>query len=120
MTVTVQEQRQGFSRIKWAWTSDASGDASEATPGKFTGLVFECVTIPDGVDAPTDNYDITITDDDGLDVLRGLGADRDTANTEYLHINQDGLGTVHNSILTLTVANAGNAKEGVVYLTIMV
>ena len=120
MTATVQEQRQGFSRIKWEWTSDGTGDASEAAPGSFTGLVFECITIPDGSAAPTADYDITITDDDGVDVLRGLGADRATATTEYLHINQDGLGVVHHSALTLTVANAGDTKEGAIYLTVMV
>ena len=39
-------------------------------------------SFPSGSTAPTDNYDITIEDSDGVDVLGGAGANRDAANTE--------------------------------------
>lgn len=118
VTITEQEQRQGIQRVKFAWVSAADGTASGTTASKFNGLVYECVTDPSAT-APTDNYDITITDDDGIDVLHGLGANRDTATTEYLEAS-DGLGIVHNSTLALAIANAGDSKEGVVWLTLMV
>ena len=73
-------------------------------------------TIPSGVAAPTDDYDITVTDADGHDVLWGAGANRDTADTEY--VARASLAAVAGSVLTLTVANAGDTKSGVVVLYI--
>jgi hypothetical protein len=40
------------------------------------------VTIPSGVTAPTDNYDVTLEDANGRDLLAGTGLNRDEANTE--------------------------------------
>src|SRR5690349_5578905 len=67
------------------WTSVASGNAS-GTARKISGLLVRAVTVPGaGGAAPTDNYDITITDEQSVDVLAnckvGL-SNRDTANTE--------------------------------------
>jgi hypothetical protein len=101
-------------KIRWSWTSDGSGDASEATTKAYDGKLIGLTTDPDGSAAPTDNYDIVITDGDGDDVLLGAGADRDTANTE--HVAEASLGAVAGSKLTLVVSAAGAAKEGVVVL----
>lgn len=103
-------------KIVFEWTSDAGGDATETTAAAYDGKLIGLTTIPDAVAAPTDDYDITLTDVEGHDVLLGAGANRDTANTE--HVAEASLGAVAGSKLTLTVAAAGNAKEGiaVVYL----
>lgn len=82
----------------------------------YNGVIQRLVTDPDGSAAPTDDYDITITDEDGYDVLMGAGANRDTATTEQVLATS--LGCVANDKLTLNVANAGSAKAGVVVLYI--
>lgn len=99
-------------KIVWAWTSDASGDASEATSAAFDGKLIGLTTIPDAVAAPTTLYDVTVTDAGGHDVLLGAGADRSATVTE--HVAEASLGAAAASKLTLVVANAGNAKEGTV------
>lgn len=115
-TVTVTEQtHRTLKRIKWSWTSTSGGAADKVTTATFTGEVLTLVTDPGGT-APTDNYDITVTDADGIDVLAGAGANRDTANTEY--VLAASLGGCVDSVLTLNVTNAGNAKEGDVYVYI--
>jgi hypothetical protein len=101
-------------KLVWTWTSDASGDASEASVFKMTGKILGLATIPDGTAVPTDNYDVTILDSDGHDVLLGAGANRDIATTEY--VSETSLAAVVNSKLTLTVAAAGASKKGTVIL----
>jgi hypothetical protein len=115
-TVPVSEERSGrFRKITWAWTCTAGGSAIKGTPHTATGKLVRLVTVPAAAgDAPTDNYDVTILDQDGTDVLMGAGANRDTADTEQ--VAQASLGIVVNDTLELNVANAGNAKKGTVYL----
>lgn len=111
MAVTATETTHtSAKKVAFAWTSDGSGDATGTTSAAFDGKIEGLTTIPDGVAAPTDNYDITITDADGHDVLLGAGANRDTANTE--HVTSASLAAVAGSKLTLTVANAGASKQG--------
>ena len=102
-------------KIKFEWTSDASGDAVITTTNEYTGSIIEVITVPSAT-APTADYDITITDADSIDVLHGNGADRSATLTEY--IAEANLGTVVNSKLTLTVANAGDTKSGTAYVYI--
>lgn len=103
------------------WTTDASGAASGTSP-KISGTLIKGVTDPG--DGPTDDYDITITDAEGLDVLAvcqsGL-SNRDTANSEQVYfLVLDAAGSplaqsVHPVVcdqLTVTVANAGDTKSG--------
>lgn len=99
-------------KIKWTWTSSAGGAADLVTPGVYAGRVIALVTDP-GTTAPDDNYDITITDAEGYDVMQGAGANRDTANTETA---VPAAASVAFGPLTLNVSNAGSAKEGVAIL----
>lgn len=118
-TVTVTETtHRTVKEIKYAWTSGSAGDAgtaSGATTNYYTGKLIWFVTDP-GATAPTDNYDITITDANSIDVLAGAGADRDTANTEY--VAEASLGAVVESKLTINITNAGTSKVGTAYLYI--
>lgn len=110
-------------KVKWAWTSATGGAIADQTADgqvnkttyKYTGEVVRLITNP-GSTAPTDNYDVTILDDDGYDVLMGAGADRDTANTEQVLASS--LGVCIDSQLRLNIANAGDAKVGEVILYI--
>lgn len=114
-TVTVVEsQANGICKIKWSWTSATGGAADLITTKSYFGEVIALVTDP-GATAPTDDYDITITDVEGYDVLQGAGANRDTANTETATPSKK---SVAFGQLTLNVANAGDAKVGTAILYI--
>lgn len=116
-------------RVIADWVSDASDGTvtATATACKIVGRLIKAITDPGSV-APTDNYDITMTDDEGVNVLsacQGTLADRDTANTEEQYfLVKDLAGTplaqsIHPvvcSALTFAIANAGNSKTGQVIL----
>lgn len=110
-------------KITWEWTATDLGVVTDSTTAglvnkttqKYTGEIIRLVTIPGtSTDAPADNYDVTIEDSDGADVLVGAGADRDTANMEQKLASV--LGCVYDSQLSLKIANAGDAKKGTVIL----
>ena len=114
-TVTVAEQGQlaGITRIAYTWTSSAGGAADGATTGLYSGELVRAVQAPDAAGTqPTDLYDVTVVDDDGVDVLFALGANVSNAAPSQKHGVKDGLGAVAGSTLTLHVTNAGNAKGG--------
>lgn len=118
MVCTVQEYRWkvGIDKIVFLWTSDdTAGTATAVTANKYTGELIRFITDPGDV-APTDNYDIVITDSDGYDVLHGAGLNRDTANTEQ--VLAASLGCCFDTVLTLAISNAGNAKTGKIFLYI--
>jgi hypothetical protein len=117
-TVTsVEVTAASVRKITWSWLSTAGGAADGTTTAVFDGELLGLTTIPaGGGSAPTDDYDITVTDADGHDVLLGAGANRDTANTE--HVAKASLGGVAGSKLTLNITNAGSAKSGTVILRV--
>ena len=119
-TVTITEETYGtIKKIKFSWTSGdgaedgtASGQTSEVYSGKILGLATD-----PGSTAPSDNYTITITDEDSMDILMGAAVgNRDTATTEY--ILSTSLGAVANDKLTINVSSAGTSKQGIAYLYI--
>lgn len=116
-TVTVTAYTIGtIKKVVFAWTSGTAaegGTASGATTVALDGMVLGFTTIPSGAAAPTDNYDITITDAQGHDILLGAGANRDTANTEHV---STGMAGAAESLLTINVTNAGDAKQGTAIL----
>ena len=90
------------------------GDAADgsfpatALATKIGGRIVALETNP-GSTAPTDNYDITLPDAEGDDVLQALGVNRDTANTEKVAIVYSGT-SLHpivagSDVLTFTIAN---------------
>jgi hypothetical protein len=115
-TVTVEEsQFCGVCKIKWSWTSTAGGAADLVTGKSYYGEVLALVTNPDNTDAPTDDYDITITDVDSYDVMQAAGLNRDAADTETAVPTAS---SVAFGNLTLNVANAGDTKSGTATLYI--
>ena len=100
------------------WLSTTGGVANSANI-PFNGKILRAVTNPDGTDAPTDDYDITLTDEDGLDLAQGVLADRDTANSEQV-VPLIGDGTIttqlvaYVGLLVVNIAAAGSEKAGVV------
>lgn len=103
------------------WVADASdGSVPNTTLPRFEGRLLELTTNP-GSTAPTDNYDLSLIDEEGADRLQGLGANRDTANTESVPIVYSG-STVHPPVglwedLSLRFANNSvNSATGRVIL----
>lgn len=124
MTITVYNERlsgangyEPVALISYAFTTNGDGDASEES-ATVNGRVNRIVTNPaSGDDKPTANWDLTILDEDGVDILGGSGADRDaggTAVSEQAAPSVAGLGV--QSTLTFTVAHGGATKKGVVNL----
>lgn len=115
-SVTVTETTHTVvKKIKFAWTSASDGTASGSTTRAYDGKIELLTTVPAAAgSAPTDNYDITVTDSDSVDVLAGGGQNRDTANTEQVIASS--LGAVAGSVLTLNITNAGDSKSGVCYV----
>ena len=83
-TVTQVSNKLGIMKtIVLTCTADAS-DASfpeTALTEKIDGFLLAMESNPGGT-APTANYDITLEDGDGLDVLGGAGANRHTSTSE--------------------------------------
>ena len=118
--VTITEERYStIKKIKFAWVSGdgaQDGTASGGTTYVYSGKILGLATDP-GSPAPSDNYTITVTDGDSMDVLMGAAVgNRDTANTEY--ILSTSLGAVANDKLTINVSSAGTSKAGIAYLYI--
>lgn len=114
--------RAGVRKVLIDWTSD-SGGAVSVTTRKISGTLIKGVTDP-GATAPTDNYDIAVTDEEGVDVLAACQSslqNRDTATSEQAYfLLLDAAGTplaqsLHPVVcdkLTVAITNAGNAKVG--------
>ncbi len=100
----------GLTKITLTWTSDSSGDATLVF--QMQGAIVRMATNP-GSTAPTDDYDITLVDADGIDLLAGEGADRDTTVSEQVIPTNT---PFHYGDVTFTVANAGDTKDGVCVL----
>lgn len=119
VTFTSCTGRQGsVLRCTWAWTSSAGGAVSANAKVVPYGRVIRFDTDPDaGALAPDDNYDATLVDTSGVDVLQGQGANRDTANVESVLFSvpmwHDGQRT-----LDLAIASAGAANSGVLVVWI--
>lgn len=122
MAMTIETTQLGsIKRIIASWTSAANGSVTQSI--HIAGTIMRVVTDP-GATAPTDNYDLTLPDEFGLDLLAGQGANRDTANSEHFCPGvafTDGTTTsvmpvAHCGNATLTIANAGDSKQGTIAL----
>ena len=118
-TVTNDVDRDGIRKITVAWTSAAAGTVTQIVHN-INGQLLRITTDP-GATAPTDNYDVTLEDSDAVDVLLGLGANRDTANTEHIcpllgDATSQPIPVVTLGQHTLKITAAGDAKTGTVFI----
>jgi hypothetical protein len=81
------EGNTNLATLTMVLTSDASGNASGETNMTITDqiagkYIVTVTTNPDNTNAPTASYDITITDEDGIDVMGGALQDRSATASE--------------------------------------
>jgi hypothetical protein len=98
--------------ISISWVAHTDGTFTDYTiPGGKVKGVLERLVVDPGATAPTNLYDVTIVDEDGVDVLGGGGANLLTATTEEKAVP---LGTYHlrtlANVLKLQIAN--NSQNG--------
>jgi len=117
-------KRHNIKIIPCDWTSDGSGDATVDIPD-HTGYLIASVRSAPGeegdlaTDLPTNLYGITLINDlTGEDVLAGEGADRSGTVADVALIG-DPPPPVPGA-MTLTIAAAGDTKQGRVYLSLLV
>lgn len=114
-TITDSGPNRSCNKVMFEWTS-AGGSADATTTQLYTGKLIGLTTIPGAVNIPADDYDVTLLDADGHDVLNGAGVDRDLTDTE--HVAGASLGAVSMSALTLAVRNTGGNDDGTVIVWI--
>lgn len=108
----------GKKTITLSWIADAADhtvpDATiNAAAQRIEGWYLYSAETNPGAVAPTDDYDIVITDADGLDIAKGLLMNRDTATTELA----DSINAVVRGNLTFTLTNNSvNSATGTLIL----
>lgn len=122
-TVTLTETTHGsVKRIYWSWLSNSSGNADKQTDNVYSGEIVGMTIDPgDGVRQPTANYDITITNDNNVDVFNSQATN--LSNVVNQNVWPVGAASyfMRSAVvgkLTLNVTNAGSGKSGKVYLYI--
>lgn len=106
-------------KVKCSWKADdATGAVTGTTTHPYSGRFIGLITDPAaGGVQPDDNYTVTVTDADAVDLLLGAAtANRDETNTEF--ILEASMAGVAMSQLTFNVSGAGNSNEGTIYLLI--
>lgn len=121
--ITFQSQQLVVLTINWTsanpaadFTADLNALLMQQITGKY--FLYAMETDP-GATAPTDNYDVALNDANGMDILGGAGADRDTENTEKVmpRINGVEAPVPIDGTITLSVANnAVNSANGTIKL----
>jgi len=115
---------------KMVWVSaDPEGFTATATTQDIDGIVMLVEFVPSATAAPTDNYDCTLRNSNGIDILGdsgaagsevydGAGANLDAATTSITQPLLNGnYGAIPvNGTLTLYLYNMGAAKGGTVYV----
>lgn len=99
-------------KISVTCTAHTDGTFANATLS-LNGFLVRLTTNP-GATAPQDNYDITLTDADGLDVVESLALNRDTANSEGVYIVATGAPTPPLLTGDHTLALANNNVNGAI------
>jgi hypothetical protein len=122
-TLTATTTRQGsIERVDLAWTSHTDGSGTLTVTDLF-GVLLQVAFAPGSV-TPTDQYDLTLTDSNSIDVLAGYGANLSNSvaiRRTPMFPSTDGttVGTSYPVLAgnhTLSLTNAGSAKTGTVTL----
>lgn len=114
VTVATTDAGDGVTKYTITWTSSAGGAVSGNAFSVKRGYMVACKVMPAaGGSAPTTLYDITLVDQDAVDVLNALGADQSATVGRYFVFDPP-FYLDSTQTLDLVIANAGNAKGGTV------
>jgi hypothetical protein len=123
-TITKYKHGTDFVELSLAWTTSDGGDFTAATTTteetNFIKGRWLCQMITDPV-SPTDDYDITVVDANGADLLGGAGSNRDASNSEVTYPIVDSTSGQRACVpvttaLTIDITSAGNSESGVIRL----
>ena len=93
-------------KLKLTCTSDANGIVTAITDYYVSGYSGRAIVIPGtGGDEPTNAFNITLKDEQGIDVLYAAGIDSSSAASAQLTATM-----LMNNILTVSVTGAGAAN----------
>ena len=137
MTFTYEDGQDGLGRpgriqrVIASWTSDDAAGTASGSCRKVCGRLIKAMNAPGAAGVqPTDNYDIAVTDSDGVNVLSAclptLDNISNAAKTErYFFVKNTDAAPLStstaplvSSALTIAVAAAGNSKQGAITLYI--
>lgn len=112
----------GATKVTLAWVSTSGGAVSGNAFAAPAGELLQVKFVPDAAATqPSDQYDATLVDENGVDVLAGAGANLSNA-AGSIKVPSFGATTLfryfHDGAqnLDLVIANAGAAKGGTVVL----
>lgn len=120
------ERRLPITTLTFRWFANASGDAERRFRTPIKGRIFKLTTDPaTGDTQPLDNWDVTIEDENEVDILRGNGANRDNATQEIIALDTDSTipdtpqMAVGTKQLVFKVENAGASNAGTVIVSVI-
>lgn len=111
VTVTTTTAARTLKKYSAACVSTAGGAVS-ANPITFAsgGVATSIKIVPaSGGTQPTDLFDVTVVDADGVDILGGQGGDCSNAVGEYFQLDPP-IPIASGGTLDVVIANAGSAK----------
>jgi hypothetical protein len=118
-TLVTTDRLLGSQLVEYAmaWLSDGAGAVSGNEVEVRAGYLRSLKTMPGGAaSAPDALYDLTILDEDGVDLLAGQGLDRSATLGELVLL--DPPVPYAGGLLRPTIAHAGAANAGVVTLLV--
>lgn len=101
-------------RFEFAWTSDSNGDVNDTAFG-HQGYLERVTFVPSSTAQPSDLYDLSLLDSDGVDILDGAGSN--LSNSVSSSFVSDPPMPVLGAIYP-TISNAGDTKSGTLVLCI--
>lgn len=117
------EGNTNLATLTMVLTSDASGNASGETNMTITDqiagkYIVRAVTKPDGTDYPDASYDITILDENNVDVMGSVLLNRASGSTEQAtpYIGASYGPCPITGALTVTATNMGSGKTATLIL----
>jgi len=119
VTLTTTDNVMGQDVVIYTYTltGDAADGSFPATASRpIDGWIIRVETNPDGTTAPTALYDITLTDQDGLDVMGGVLANRSATATEHVLAPQP---YVRGAVTITPTGNSVNDAVVVLRITVL-
>lgn len=109
--------------LQYSWTSDDTEGSVDNLGGitGITGTIIAWRAVPGtSSEQPTADYDVTVVDGNGATLAALDNLPNTLTGANYGALGSNGGMYVRNATIGLSVANAGNSKEGVVYLYVRI